>query len=63
VAVGAAMTAYLPSGFEIEPGLRIAGRFELVKRIDRGSFGYIYVGLDIVTKDKVAVKVVRGFFE
>jgi len=52
------MTAYLPTGFEIEPGFRIAGRYELVKRVDRGSFGYIYVGVDAITKEKVAIKVV-----
>lgn len=51
------MSAYLPSGFEIEAGFRIAGRYEMVKKVDRGSFGFIYIGLDAITKEKVAIKV------
>lgn len=47
----------------MEPGYRIANRYEVVRRVDRGSFGYIYLGTDTVSREKVAVKVVcKRFF-
>lgn len=41
----------------MEAGYRIANRYEVVRRVDRGSFGYIYLGTDTVSREKVAVKV------
>lgn len=51
------MSTTSSGGFEVEGGVRLAGRYEITRRIDRGSFGYIYVGVDTVSREKVAVKV------
>ena len=45
----------------MDAGYRIANRYEVVRRVDRGSFGYIYLGTDTVSREKVAVKVVCTF--
>ena len=34
----------------------IASRFRIVKKIGNGSFGDIYQGIDIITSEKVAIK-------
>ena len=39
--------------------IRIADRFKVVKKIGSGSFGRIYEGLDIYTKERVAIKLVN----
>ena len=36
--------------------IRIANRFKMGKKIGSGSFGEIYIGLDIQTGKEVAVK-------
>ncbi len=38
--------------------IRIASRFKLIKRIGGGSFGEIYQAQDLLTHEKVAVKLV-----
>jgi casein kinase I family protein HRR25 len=43
-----------------EPSLdvRIADRFKIVKKIGGGSFGRIYEGVDLMTHERVAIKIV-----
>ena len=36
--------------------IRVANQYKLVKKIGSGSFGKIYEGLDLMTNEKVAVK-------
>lgn len=38
--------------------IRIADRFKIVKKIASGSFGKIYEGLDLMTHERVAIKIV-----
>ena len=38
--------------------IRIADRFKVIKRIGSGSFGRIYQGFDLMTNEKVAIKLV-----
>jgi serine/threonine protein kinase len=39
--------------------IRIASRYKLVKKIGGGAFGQIYQALDVISSEKVAVKLVR----
>ena len=36
--------------------IRVAGRFKLIKKIGNGSFGKIYEGFDLISQERVAVK-------
>ena len=36
----------------------MAGRFKVIKKIGGGSFGTIYEGVDILTLDRVSIKLV-----
>lgn len=36
--------------------IRVAGRFKLIKKIGHGSFGKIYEGFDLISQERVAVK-------
>ena len=36
--------------------IRIANRFKLIKKIGSGSFGKIYEGYDLMSQERVAVK-------
>ncbi len=38
--------------------IRIADRFKVIKKIGSGSFGKIYSGFDMMTNEKVAIKIV-----
>lgn len=40
--------------------IRIAGRYKIVKKIGGGSFGRIYQGVDLISQDKVAIKIVSS---
>jgi serine/threonine protein kinase len=42
--------------------IRIAHRFKLVKKIGSGAFGQIFEGVDLVTQETVAVKLVYFSF-
>ena len=43
---------------ELQMDIRIANRFKVQKRIGSGSFGRIYQGVDLMTHEKVAIKIV-----
>jgi serine/threonine-protein kinase len=44
----------------IEAGTVLNGRFEIVRAIGSGGMGEVYEGMDRVTAERVAVKVIRG---
>lgn len=44
------------------PALRIAGgRYSLGRRVGRGSFGEIFQGTEVATREAVAIKLVRSW--
>src|SRR5262249_41023676 len=48
---------------DVHPGDRIAGRFELIEEAAKGGMGTVYRALDRLTKQPVALKVVRDLVE
>ena len=42
--------------------IRICDRFKIIKRIGSGSFGKIYQGIDLMTNERVAIKIVNLSF-
>jgi len=40
--------------------VRVAGRFKMGKKIGSGSFGEIFLAVDLQTNKEVAIKFVRG---
>jgi hypothetical protein len=49
----------LPSSEALEPGQVLAGRFRIVRRLGRGSFGAVYEAEDLQLQERVALKLLR----
>lgn len=45
---------------EIRADIIIANRFKIVKKIGSGSFGKCYQGLDMLSNEKIAIKIVSS---
>ena len=51
-----------PSGDGLQPGQRLAGRYEIIERIGSGGMGVVYRALDLELSEPVAVKTLRREF-
>lgn len=43
----------------MEANIKIAGKYKLTKKIGHGSFGDIYLGINVETSQEVAIKLVK----
>jgi serine/threonine protein kinase len=57
---GAAGTPERRTNVSLE--MRVANKYRLGKKLGQGSFGDIYIGVNITTSEEVAIKLVRYLF-
>ena len=51
-----------PNGDGLQPGQKLAGRYEIIERIGTGGMGVVYRALDLELSEAVAVKTLRREF-